>query len=122
MAAVWREDRLAAEESPYDRKRDVDSGRESAIRGAVMPSSVADFWRPDDSVAAENEADQQAAGIAQEDRRGIEVIAEESKQAAGERQGRHRQRRVMAEERGNENRQVENRPTPQRGRPCHRRD
>jgi len=44
VAAIGAEDGLASEETADDGEAGIKRGIESAIRGAVMPRMVADFW------------------------------------------------------------------------------
>ena len=57
----------------------------SAMRGAVMPRRVADFWDQMTPKHPEEEADRQAAAIAHKDGRVVEVIGEKSEEGSEER-------------------------------------
>ena len=100
VVAVGAEDRLAPDEAA----RDGDAGVEERHREGHQRRGHAQrggrLLAPDGAEAAEDEADGQAAGVAEKDRCRVEVEVKKGEQRADERSGRQRQRRIVVNERG----------------------
>ena len=80
-----------------------------AIRGAVTARAVA-IPAPNHRVTAQKEADQQTAAITEKDRCGVEVEPQEPEETTRQRSGRHGERQVPAEQRGDQGRESGKQP------------
>src|SRR5260370_3166565 len=87
MTAVGGEDGLLAEEAADDGQGGVQQRDGQGDHGRGHAEDSGRLFAPQDSIASQQEADQQAAGVAQENCRRVEVVTQESEQCAGERNG-----------------------------------
>ena len=69
VAAIGAEDGLVSEETADDGEPGIEKWNRECHQGRSHAEDGGGFLAPEDSVAAEEEADQEAAGIAQENRR-----------------------------------------------------
>src|SRR5579875_3545873 len=98
VATVGAEDGFLAEKAADDGDQyfgDREGERHQRGRHAETGRRVT---IPHEAVAAEQEADQQAARIAEKHRSGIEVVAQETEEAADEGQDGQRQLRVVIDD------------------------
>ena len=102
VATVGGEDGLPAQEPSNHNERGVEQGNEEGQERSSHAQDGGGFLAPEDAVAAQQETEEEAAGIAQEDGGGVEVVAQESDEGADQGRGGEGERNVGLEERGGE--------------------
>jgi hypothetical protein len=102
VAAVRAEDRLAPEKAPDDGEKRIEQRKGESHQRGGHAQDGGRFLAPDDTQAAEHEADEQAAGIAEEDGSGIEVVAKETEEGARQRGDGNGQREITVQQGGDE--------------------
>ena len=99
VPAVRGEDRLAAQEAAHDGQGDLEQRYGQREQRDGHAQQRGGLLRPDHSIAAQQEADEQRAGIAEEHRGRVEIIAEEAQQSARQGEGGVRQSDISLDER-----------------------
>src|ERR1019366_10344759 len=102
VVSVGGEDGLPAQEPSNDDQRGVEQGNEESQERSGHAQDGGGFLAREDAVAAQQETEEEAAGIAQEDGGGVEVVAQESDEGADQGRGGEGERNVGLEERGGE--------------------
>jgi len=102
VPAVSPEDGLAGQEPANHRKTDLEKRQREGHGGRGESQAGSRLLAPDDAVGAKQKADEQGAGIPQEDGSGIEVVSQKTDQASGQRRGGERQHDVAMEQGGDE--------------------
>src|SRR5438270_65509 len=87
--AVGGEDRSSADQTAKDGERRLQNGQSERNNRDGNGNDCWGFLRALQSQSAEHESDEQAARVAEEDGRGIEVVAEEADDRASQRDGHH---------------------------------
>ena len=85
VAAVGAEDRLVVHKAPGNGERRIEQGNGEGQYWRGHPEDGARLLRPQDSIAAKKESDRETAGVAEKDRGGVEIVAQEGEQSTGQR-------------------------------------
>jgi len=93
---------LAPEEAPDDGEKRIEQWKGESHQRGGHAQDGGRFLAPEDTQAAEHEADEQAAGIAEEDGSGIEVVAKETEEGARQRGDGNGQREITVQQGGDE--------------------
>src|SRR5262245_14986895 len=91
VPAVGPKHRLMAQETSDDGKADVQDRDEHRHYRSYHTQQRRGFQAPDHSKTAQRKSKQEASGIAQENRRGIEVVPQEAEQETGYRKSHGQQ-------------------------------
>jgi len=102
VPAVSPKDGLAGQEPAKDRKTDLQKRQRERHGGRGESQAGGGLLAPEDAVGAKQKADEQGAGIPQEDGSGIEVVTQKTDQASGQRRGGERQHNVAMKQGGDE--------------------
>ena len=102
VAAVGAEDGLASEETAGDGEAGVQKWDRECDQGGGHAQNGGGFLAPENAVAAQKKADQEAARVAQKNGSRIEVEAQKAQEGSSERNGRNGEWNVVLEEGGNQ--------------------
>ena len=102
VAAIGCEDGFAADEAAGDGEGGIEERDGEGHEGGRHAEEGRRLLAPEDAVAAEQETDEEAAAIAEEDGRGVEIVAEEAQEGADEGRGGEGEPHVAGEQRGHE--------------------
>lgn len=100
VAVIGGEDGLVSEETAEDGDTSIQKWNRKCNKGRSHAQDSGGFLAPEDAVAAQEEADQEAAGIAKENRGRIEVEAQNAQESSSERNSGNGQSNVVSEESG----------------------
>src|SRR5215831_17755874 len=95
VVPVGPEHRLLAQKTSQDGKADVQNRHEHRHSRSYHAQQRRGFLAPDDSKTAQSKSKQEASGIAQENRRRIEVVQQEAEQETCYRQSNSEQWHIV---------------------------
>src|SRR6516162_3418025 len=98
MPSIGSENGLAADQAPRYGKSDVEDGDKHREKRRSHTEEGCRLCPPDDSKTAKEKSEEQAAGVAEEHRGGIEVVPEEAQQGPGKGYGNQYQGAVLVQD------------------------
>jgi len=102
VAAVGGEDGLPSQEPSSHDEGGIEKRDEERQERGGHPQDGGGFLAPENAVAAEQETEEEAAGVSQEDRGRTEVVAQESEECTDQGRSGKGERNVGLEERGDQ--------------------
>ncbi len=97
VIAVATEDGFAGNKPADDRESDVEDGKTERNQRNGNSNDGRGFLGADDSQDTDKETNEQAAGITQKDGGGMEIVAQETKNDAGENYGEETDQEIGSE-------------------------